>query len=128
MSYQISMQLIQEKPLFGHGIGDLRPIMTERHKEMYGQKDKYIYPHNQYLFVLTCMGVLGALLFFFGLFSPLIYSKDRSAFLVILFILMLLSFLVENTIQRAVITGFFLFFILLNLSLRSHSVPVLKNK
>lgn len=121
MSYQISLRLIQEQPIWGHGIGDLRPIMTEMHKELYGQKDKYIYPHNQYLYVLTCMGVLGALIFFYGLLSPFIYSNKRNVFLVVLFILMLLSFLVENTIQRAVITGFFLFFILLNLSLKHDS-------
>jgi O-antigen ligase len=118
MSYQISLRLITESPLIGHGIGDLRPIMTERHKDMYGPKDKYIYPHNQYLYILTCLGILGALVFFYGLFSPLIYANHRNVFLVLLFALMLISFLVENTIQRAVITGFFLFFILLNLCLK----------
>lgn len=117
MSYAISFDLIKESPFVGHGIGDLRPIMMERHKEKYGQKDKYIYPHNQYLYILTCMGIFGALLFFYGLFSPIIYSSNRNIFLLALFILMIISFLVENTIQRAVITGFFLFFILLNLSL-----------
>jgi len=117
MSYAISFDLIKESPIIGYGIGDLRPIMMERHKEKYGQKDKYIYPHNQYLYILTCMGILGALLFFYGLFSPMIYTSNRNIFLVSIFILMLISFLVENTIQRAVITGFFLFFILLNLSL-----------
>lgn len=119
MSYDISFDLIKESPYVGHGIGDLRPIMTEKHKAKYGQKDKYIYPHNQYLYILTCLGILGGALFFFGLLSPLIYTNDRNIFLVAIFILMLLSFLVENTIQRAVITGFFLFFILLNLSFGS---------
>ena len=118
MSYQISFRLIKESPIIGHGVGDLRPIMTEMHKEMYGQKDKYIYPHNQYLYILTCLGIFGALVFFFGLFSPLIFTDSRNVFLVLLFALMLISFLVENTIQRAVITGFFLFFILLNLCLK----------
>lgn len=118
MSYEISLELIKESPIVGHGIGDLRPIMTEKHKERYGQKDKYIYPHNQYLYVLTCLGILGALIFFYGLFTPLIYSSNRNIFLIAIFVLMLISFLVENTIQRAVITGFFLFFILLNLCLK----------
>jgi O-antigen ligase len=119
MSYQISLLLIKESPIVGHGVGDLRPLMIEKHKNMYGQKDKYIYPHNQYLYVLTCIGVLGGLVFFFGLLSPLIYIEQRNVFIVSIFALMLISFLVENTIQRAIITGFFLFFILLNLSLNS---------
>ena len=122
MSYKISLDLIEEKPLFGHGIGDLRPIMTQKHLELYGQKDKYIYPHNQYLYILACMGILGALIFFLGLLSPLIATPRRNIFLVSIFALMLLSFLVENTIQRAVITGFFIFFILLNLSLPKESI------
>lgn len=117
MSYAISFDLIKESPVFGHGVGDLRPIMVEKHKEKYGQKDKYIYPHNQYLYILTCMGFLGALLFFYGLFTPLIYAEKRNIFLIAIFVLMMISFLVENTIQRAVITGFFLFFIMMNLCL-----------
>ena len=38
MSYAISFDLIKESPIVGHGIGDLKPIMMERHKEKYGQK------------------------------------------------------------------------------------------
>ena len=121
MSYKISLDLIKEKPVFGHGIGDLRPIMTQKHQELYGQKDKYIYPHNQYLYILACMGIIGALIFFFGIFSPLVYAPHRNIFLLSVFVLMLLSFLVENTIQRAVITGFFMFFMLINLSLPKES-------
>ena len=123
MSYAISLELIKEKPLFGYGVGDLRPIMTQRHLEKYGQKEKYIYPHNQYLYVLTTMGVIGALFFFFGLLSPLLFSRERSIFLLVIFALMLISFLVENTIQRAIITGFFLFFILLNLNITTLRNP-----
>lgn len=123
MSYAISLDLIKESPWFGHGIGDLRPIMTQKHKEKYGQKEKYIYPHNQYLYILTTLGILGALLFFIGLLSPFIFTRNRSVFLLVIFALMLISFLVENTIQRAVITAFFLFFILLNLSLKPEHSP-----
>lgn len=119
MSYEIAIDLIKDAPIIGHGIGDLRPLTTLKHKEKYGVKEKYIYPHNQYLYILTAVGVLGALIFFFGLFSPILFAKDRNIFLVLIFIMLALSFLVENTIQRAVITAFFLFFILLNLGFRS---------
>ena len=117
MSYEIALELIKDAPLIGHGIGDLRPLTTEKHKEKYGSKEKYIYPHNQYLYILTAVGIIGAMIFFFGLFCPLFLAEDRNIFLVLIFVMMMLSFLVENTIQRAVITAFFLFFILLNLGL-----------
>lgn len=119
MSYEIALDLISDAPIFGHGIGDLRPIITQKHKEKYGDKEKYIYPHNQYLYILTAIGIIGAVFFFFGLLCPLIFAERRNIFLVLIFAMLLLSFLVENTIQRAVITAFFLFFILLNLGLNN---------
>jgi len=67
MSYEIAIDLIKKKPLVGHGIGDLKPIMIAQHKERFGTKEKYIRPHNQYLYILTAMGVLGAIVFFGGL-------------------------------------------------------------
>lgn len=118
MSYEIAIDLIKDSPVIGHGIGDLRPLTTQKHKEKYGKKEKYIIPHNQYLYILTAVGILGALIFFFGLFSPLLFSEERNIFLVLIFIMLFFSFLVENTIQRAVITAFFLFFILLNLGVK----------
>tara|TARA_R110000737_G_scaffold276741_1_gene283534 strand:+ start:335 stop:1354 length:1020 start_codon:yes stop_codon:yes gene_type:complete len=122
MSYEIAIELIKDAPMVGHGIGDLRPLTTQKHKEKYGKKEKYIYPHNQYLFILTAVGTIGALIFFFGLFCPLFFAEDRNIFLILIFVMMMLSFLVENTIQRAVITAFFLFFILLNLGVKFGSV------
>ena len=116
MSYKIASALIKEKPLFGHGIGDLKPLMIEKNKELYGQKEKYIYPHNQYLYILCTVGILGSIIFFIGLFAPFIFTNERSIFLIVIFAMLALSCLVENTIQRAVITAFFLFFILLNLT------------
>ena len=118
MSYEIAVDLIKDAPIVGHGIGDLRPLTTQKHKEKYGDKEKYIYPHNQYLYILTAVGILGALVFFFSLFCPLLFAEKRNIFLVLIFVMLMLSFLVENTIQRAVITAFFLFFILLNLGVK----------
>jgi len=115
MSYEIAIDLIKQKPIVGHGIGDLKPIMIAQHKERFGTKEKYIRPHNQYLYILTVMGVLGALVFFGGLYAPLLFAEQHHIYLIIIFALMSISFLVENTVQRALITAFFLFFILLNL-------------
>lgn len=126
MSYEIAVDLIKDAPIAGHGIGDLRPLTVAKHKEKYGNKEKYIYPHNQYLYILTAVGFLGALFFFFGLFCPLIFAEERNIFLIVIFVMLMLSFLVENTIQRAVITAFFLFFILLNLSTELKSKRIKK--
>jgi len=116
MSYELATELIKKQPVFGHGIGDLRSIMKSMHVDRYGEKEKYIYPHNQYLYILAGCGVIGFVLFFFGLLSPILFSK-RNILLASLCLIMFVSFLVENTVQRAVITAFFLFFILINVQL-----------
>lgn len=116
MSYAIAVDLIKEKPLLGHGIGDLQDLMVTRHKEKYGIKDKYIFPHNQYLYIGSAMGIVGLLLFLFGITSPLLFSK-RNAFLILIYIAMLSSFMVENTVQRAVSIAFFLLFIFWNMKI-----------
>ncbi len=115
MSYKIAAGLIKSKPLQGYGIGDVREIMKREHLRRYGKKNKYILPHNQYLLMLVGMGGLLSILFFVGLFGPLFYTQHKSSFLVILYIMLALSMMVENTIQRALPTAFFLFFLLLNI-------------
>lgn len=114
MSYKIALDLAKEQPIVGHGVGDLRQLMIERHQALYGQKEKYIFPHNQYLYVLSGSGILGFLTFFLGLLSPLLFGHRRP-FLVLIFIVMLASFMVENTLQRAVSIAFFMLFIYWNL-------------
>jgi len=116
MSYRIAYDLAKEEPLVGHGVGDLRQLMIERHQALYGEKEKYIFPHNQYLYVLSGAGLLGFLFFFIGLLSPILFGH-RGPFLVLIFIVMLASFMVENTLQRAVSIAFFLLFMYWNLML-----------
>ncbi len=127
MSYEIAIDLIKEKPLMGHGIGDLREIMIAKHQQKYGDKQKYINPHNQYLYIIVSIGFIGGILFFYGLLAPMIYLRKKNVFLVSLYILLMVSFLVENTIQRAVITAFFLFFILLNMGLEKKTISINKD-
>jgi len=125
MSYVIAIDLAKEKPFLGHGVGDLKQLMTDKHKSKYGIKEKYIFPHNQYLYVLSGIGLIGFIFFFYGLLSPMIYG-NKSPLLVLIFLVMLASFMVENTVQRAVSIAFFLLFILWNSNIentdRNHSV------
>jgi len=100
MSYTIAADLIKQQPMFGHGIGDLESLMVAEHKARYGDKEKYIYPHNQYLYVLVGAGLLGFLFFFGGLLSPLLFLRP-DPYVWLTYIAMLASFMVENTLERA---------------------------
>lgn len=121
MSYHIAYELAKESPIIGHGVGDLKSLMISKHKAKYGEKQKYIFPHNQYLYVLSGVGFLGFIFFFGGLLSPLIFSKP-DPYVWLIFIAMLTSFMVENTVQRAVSIAFFLFFICWNIGRRSEYI------
>lgn len=107
MSYTIAADLIRQQPLVGHGIGDLEPLMVAEHKARYGEKEKYIYPHNQYLYVLVGAGFLGFIFFFGGLLSPVVFMKP-DPYIWLTYIAMLAAFMVENTLERAVSVAFFL--------------------
>lgn len=118
MSYSVAWELFKQRPLLGTGIGDLKTEMKEGHLAQFGSKEKYIYPHNQYLFLLSGIGIVLTLLFLLGLYAPLAAALNNP-FLWLIFTILSLAFLVENTIQRAVSTAFFTFFILLNYRLSS---------
>jgi len=69
-----------------------------------------------YLFLLSGLGIVGFILFFLGLFIPVFRNiKDLESVFVLLLIMLLVSFMVENTLQRSYSTAFFLFFYLAGL-------------
>lgn len=121
MSYQIAYDLAKESPVVGHGVGDLKALMVSKHKEKYGAKEKYIFPHNQYLYVLSAVGLVGFIFFFGGLLSPLMFTKP-DPYVWLIFLAMLTSFMVENTVQRAVSIAFFLFFIYWNIGRQNQNI------
>jgi len=71
-------------------------------------------PHNQFLFVLAGVGILGLSLFLLALLIPLFYrSAYRHPFFLGFYLIFLCAFMVEHTIENAVGVGSFLLFLLL---------------
>jgi O-antigen polymerase len=71
--YQLTWELVKEKPLFGHGIGSFPKVFQEKriefqklHPEAKSHQAMYVHPHNEVLYWLVEAGlvsVLGMLLF-----------------------------------------------------------------
>lgn len=124
-SYQIGVQLWKESPVLGTGIGDLYAECKRGFETTFADAKITLYPHNQFLFILAGMGLLGLTLFIFGFTLPLIYRYNyREALFLCLYITLLSSFMVENTLERSYSTGFFVFFLLLGIKYLNEEVEV----
>lgn len=109
VSIQSGLQLFKDQPILGTGIGDLREEnsqLMKRHLKYNPNK----YPHNQFVFYLAGMGILGLLFFSIAFFNPWQLFRASEMLFIMLSLLILISFLVENTLERSYSIAFFCFF------------------
>jgi O-antigen ligase len=113
-SYEIGWELFSQSPLTGIGYGDIFKEYNDLYEVKYFAKSPTNLPHNQFLTMGVASGIVGILLFCIALFFPFFYrSAYKNPILVALQVLVLLAFLVENTIERQNGVGFYLVFLLL---------------
>ena len=111
-SYAVGIEIFNESPLLGSGIGDLRKLCRDKFKAKY-QMDVDKYPHNQFIFILAGSGLLGMVLFLIGMCYPIFYfRKKQDSLFFAIWLIVIISFLVENTIERSYSISFFLLFFL----------------
>ena len=112
-SIKIGLEIVKEAPVLGVGFGDIREVCRLKYIEKYGHQADSLFPHNQYITIFAASGIVGLLLFLFGIFQPVFHNLAyrEPAFLGFSVILWL-SFLVENTIERSYSIGLFLIFTL----------------
>ena len=96
LSYQIAYALWREQPIQGIGLGDLRGRQEAVYRERYPEQD-FLFPHNQYLSILAAMGLWGLALFLFLALLPL-WREPARVELWVFHLIMLSSFLTENTL------------------------------
>ncbi|HKK87680.1 MAG TPA: O-antigen ligase family protein, partial [Saprospiraceae bacterium] len=100
-SYFCGWQVFLDHPLFGTGVGDLKEKMAKCWVMNYGYGAMYM-PHNQYLSWLAGNGLIFTLAMLGVCFLPLFGMRKESVPLVWSVILALMvSFLVENTIENS---------------------------
>lgn len=108
-----SLENIKNRPLFGHGIGDVKNIMEQcflENKNIF--KGNYYNSHNQYLSTWLASGIIGLMslmgMLFYNLKNAITNKNFVSTSIIILFIVIMLT---ENILERQDGVMLFSFFI-----------------
>lgn len=121
--WRTAAYIIRQNPLFGVGTGDIQASFNEAYVTLDSQLDTNwrLRCHNQYLAVGVAFGVAGLLLFFVYLLYPAFMLRKKLHVLYWpFFLIALLSFLTEDTLETQSGVTFFIFFQTLFLWLASY--------
>jgi O-antigen ligase len=88
--YRFSYSIFKSNKIFGVGLGDIQPILTDSFKKredlMYWHGIQSLNTHSQYLHYLTTLGLVGFFLFMFFIINGLrlaLVTKNEELFLII---------------------------------------------
>jgi O-antigen ligase len=111
--WRTSLLIIEKNPWFGVGTGDI----PSAYKNQYEEMDSKLQPqfrhraHNQYLATFVTFGMVGVIWFIISLIYPAIaLKKFRSYRYVVFWITIMLSMLVEDTLETQMGATLFAFF------------------
>jgi O-antigen ligase len=119
VSIQAGWLIWQEHVLLGVGAGDLPEAVNTtvaEHFPQYRATPKL--PHNQLLYLLAGTGLLGLLLSLYAFMRPVFAYRGGQALFWAFQLMVLVSFLVEYTIETAIGVAWYLFFTLWFLRLK----------
>lgn len=110
LSLSVGLKIYEESPIVGHGSGDVVKKVQAYYNKYYPFTEKQLRPHNQFLSIAIESGVLGLLVFIFSLLYPLARGRWRhNPLFPLLTLQIVLSCLVENTLDNNVGLTFYLF-------------------
>lgn len=118
-SLKAGLEMFREHPVFGVGAGNFRREVNELYAEKYPDYVQAIMPHNQFLFVLAGTGLFGFGFFLIAFFLPFFHRRAYDHFFFSgFYMLFLMAFILEHTIENAAGVGTFSFFLVLCLGIR----------
>lgn len=112
--------IIKQNILFGVGTGDIQDSFNKTYTQTNTKLDKrwWLRCHNQYLAITVAFGFAGLLLFLFYLIYPAIFlRKEINILYWCFYIIALVSFITEDTLENQAGVTFFAFFNCLFLSM-----------
>ena len=101
--WNCAIEEIKEKPIFGHGLGDVQQSLMKNYEEknFILARERNHNTHNQYLDILMSNGILGFIVFFtFLMFLFLKAIKERNWLLLGIVCTFALACLTENILSR----------------------------
>ncbi|MCB2194624.1 MAG: O-antigen ligase family protein [Bacteroidetes bacterium] len=111
--FNTALDIIKDNFWFGVGTGDVQDAFYKQYEinESKLPKEYRYRAHNQYLTFLISFGIVGFILVFFAMFYPAFVHKGfRNYLFVVVFLIALLSFLNEDTLETQIGITFFTFF------------------
>lgn len=117
ISLKVGGEIIKKHPLFGVGTGNLRLEVHTIFDKKYPHFKTILMPHNQFIYILASLGLIGGGIFTFAIFFPLFYKKNYQHPLMLSFyVTVFVAFMLEHTIENSIGVAYFLFFQLLFLN------------
>ena len=101
-SYEVTETIIQQHPLLGVGKVQLKQEMAQQYNYRYPEitADRYVLPHNQFLYNLASYGAIGLVVFLLGFYYPFwVGIRQRNALASIVYVVITISFLTEYTLE-----------------------------
>lgn len=115
-SWRAGLVIGNEHPFFGTGTGAFRNELSEYYKTTL-QRDSFERPHNQFINVFTIFGLFGLTVFLFVLIYPMTFKMFwKPPLIPILYIMQILSMIVEHPLDITVGTSLFLLITLAGMS------------
>lgn len=111
--WKIALDIFKTSPIIGIGTGDIKQAYKDYYASHPGLIDEKFQhrAHNQYLTILFTFGILGFLIFIYGIVSPMFYERKLFDYFYVVFIIsFLLSMTMEDTIETQAGVTFYAFF------------------
>jgi len=103
VSYQAAWKVFRENPISGCGIANLKSEINEAYEqhfpEVIGKGTGVLMPHNQFLYWLTALGIIGLLTICIGFYIPFFITSQSFLLLSLHYLILTISFLFEATLE-----------------------------
>jgi O-antigen ligase len=129
ISYENAFRIAKESSLiWGCGLGDLQDLNLAIFKKDYPEVSKPIIPHNQFLFYLAAIGIIGVLLFSLCFYFPFFYKSGlNQPLLTVHYVIISIGFQFEAPLETQIGVAYTLFFLLLPLHQKFGSTEISKH-
>lgn len=124
-SIEYGLDIFMENPWLGTGRSNLVVEMQSEYRDQHGEISRVKTPHNQFVYILASMGLLGALMCFPGIIYPF-FSRGlfQNPFLIVAGITIGASCMVEATLETTVGMNLHLLFVLIGISMLSSNQAI----
>jgi O-antigen ligase len=113
ISYKNAIEITQNSSwLLGCGLGDIEDLNNQLFETKYPDVTKRIIPHNQFLFYLASLGILGLLVFIGAFYYPLV-THFKNLNLIAHYLVITVAFLIEAFLTTQLGVAFCIIFLIL---------------